>query len=187
MDQAKMKALYKKMVEPKIKRYPNGLIMLPVDALNEYHEAVGLPPEKVSVFNLIFPGAQAGVFDYEIGEDCATDTIVEIMQVYYFDGDTDAYEAIAPNKVLEESIMRRFYEGEILFNGILRVDHMGRIWIDAMPEDNINVEFMIALQPNSFGYEFYAEDNTAHCRVWFDGSTFYYEPLPILGADHPPC
>lgn len=187
MDQAKMKALYKKMVEPNIKRFPNGLIALPVGKLNQYHTEVGYADKnKVSVFNLILPGAKVGEYDYHLGPESDSDAVVTIMNVFYYDYDTEACEELMPNKTLEEAIYRHFYEGEVDFNGVLRIDQEGRIWADAMAEDNIGVTFLIALSPKGIGYELISSDETVRCQIWFDGSTFYYEQKSLLDAGRAP-
>lgn len=181
LSQAEMMALYEKMVRRKIKTSPSGIIELPVSSLYEYHNKVGFPADKISCFDLRLPGTQDGMYDYMIGPESDPDAAVQIMDVFYYDTDSAEAELLAPNKVLEESIYRRFYDGEIDFNGFLRVDQMGRLWIDAMSEDNIGVTFMIGLQPEGIGYEFCTEDNF-HCQVWFDDTTFYYSPKNLMDA-----
>ena len=182
-----MKALYRKMVDSNIRRFPNGLIELPVSLLNEYHKKAGIPDEQMSTIGLSFPGASIGEYGYVIGSEGDENAVVQIMGAYYYDEETGESEELSPNKVLEKLIYRRFYEREILFCGVMNVDHEGRMWLLGMVEDNIGVQIMIAMQPDGAGYDFYADDFSEHYRVWFDGKTFYYEPLPVTESKHLLC
>lgn len=187
MEAREKEALYRKMVSPGIKRHMGGIIELPISALQQYCTEAGYAEDDVVFFTLTFPNTEDGVYNYVLGPDCAEDAVVVAMSVYYYDYDTDVEEEIAPNQTLTEAVYRKFYDGEVSFNGDLKVDQYGRVWIDGMSEENIRVEFLIGLQPDKKGYEFLCDDGVRRMRLWFDGKTFFCERITPIEAARSPC
>lgn len=185
-DKSKME-LYQRMVTEKIKRYENGTIELPVKALQEYHDAVGLGPEELCYIGLDLPFAEDGLYNYILGNDNDEDALVLIMNVYYYDSETGESEPLGHNRVLEGSIYRRFYNGEAMFDGEIKVDNLGRIWLRAMTEDNIGADFCVQFSEGSLGYQIYYADLSTCVRIWFDGEKVVYSPVMIFFYDGLPC
>ena len=187
MDDKSRMELYQRMVMDKIRQYENGVIEFPVKALQEYHDAIGLGPEELCYFGLNLPFAEDGLYNYILGNDNDEDALVLIMNVYYYDSDTGESEPLGHNKVLEGSIYRRFYDGRAIFDGEIRVDNLGRIWLRSMSEDNIGAEFCVQFSEGSFGYQICYEDLSICARIWFDGEKVVYAPVVVLFYDGPPC
>ncbi|MBR6134706.1 hypothetical protein IKQ38_04480 [Candidatus Saccharibacteria bacterium] len=185
-DKSKME-LYQRMVDSKVKKYSNGIIELPIKALQEYHDAVGLGPNELCYFTLHLPYYDDGLYNYLLGNDCDEDALVLIMDAYYYDVDTGEFESFSQNKVLEGSIYRRFYDGSAFFCGELRIDHLGRVWLESMTEDNIGAEFCVQFSDHSMGYQMCSEDLSFCARFWFDGEKFTYSPVAVYFYDGPPC
>lgn len=176
MDDIRKKALYQQMVSDKVVQHESGLIELPVKALQEYHDAIGLEPNQLCYFSLHLPDAEDGLYNYIIGDESDEDAAVVIMDVFYFDTETGESESLGHNKVLEASIYRRFYDGEAMINGSLMIDNLGRIWFYAMMEDNIGAEFCVQFSEGSRGYSICYADLTFCSQIWFDGEKVLYCP-----------
>lgn len=187
MDNKSKMELYQRMVDSKVKKYSNGIIELPIKALQEYHDAVGLGPNELCYFTLYLPNYEDGRYDYYLGNDCDEDALVLIMDACYYDVETRESESLSQNKVLESSIYRRFYDGSAIFCGELRIDQLGRVWLEAMTEDNIGAEFCVQFSPGSMGYQMCSEDFSICVRFWFDGEKFIYSPVTVYYYGGLPC
>lgn len=181
MDDQEKIALYQKLVQSRIVESPTGLIELPIAALQEYHDKVGLGPEQLCYFGLRLPGAEDGIYDYVLGLDCDDEALVQIMDAYYYDMETGESASLSHSAVLEASIYRRYYNGDAMVCGDLLIDQLGRLWMCVMTEDNIGAQMCIQFSEKSFGYEICREDLTFISRLWFDGKTFMFSPQAITG------
>lgn len=186
MDDASKIALYQQMVAEKIVQHESGMIELPIKALQEYHDAIGLGPEQLCYFGLNLPRAEDGIYNYALGDDLDEDAAVLIMDAFYYDTETGESASLQPHKLLEASIYRRYYNGDAMFCGEMRVDNLGRLWLHAMTEDNIGAQFCVQFSPGSMGYSICSDDLTYVSRMWFDGEKFIFTPTFVFIYHGPP-
>ena len=178
---------------PDIKKFANGMAQFPVMELREYAIKANIPDSDCLSYALQFELGEPGLFNYVLGE-FDRDMEVLIEHVYYIDVEggpdgKDQREAINASDMMKRAILRRFFMGEAPICGVVNVDEEGRLWIDVLPEYNIEAHLILFLQPKKMGVEFDSYNPETHmrescCRIMFDGDSFFYEPVD-LSVTHP--
>ncbi len=173
---------------PEIQRFANGMAKFPVMALRDYAIEADIPDSDCLSYALQFELGEVGVYNYSLGAyDPSVETLIE--RVYYIDRESgpdgsDQREEINASDMMKRAILRRFFTGEAAVCGIVNVDEEGRLWLDVLPEYNIEAHLVLFMQPKKSGLEFDSYNPETHirescCRMVFDGEAFYYEPVDL--------
>ena len=173
---------------PEIQRFSNGMAKFPVMALRDYAIKADIPDSDCLSYAFQFELGEVGVYNYTLGAyDQSVVTLIE--RVYYIDREggpdgADQREEIEASDMMKRAILRRFFMGEAPVCGIANVDEEGRLWLDVLPEYNIEAHLVLFMQPKKAGLEFDSYNpetlmRESCCRIMFDGESFYYEPVDL--------
>ena len=180
MDAYDQERLFHELVEKKITHTEDGLITLPLHALREFHDSIGLEEDEPCFFMLHLPRSEEGFYNYTVGADIDEEATLESLGVYFCDVETGEYEPINGGVLLYGSITRDFISGEMLVCGCFMIDHKGRLWLQGSLSDDIGVDLRVTFESGSKGYSFYTTDMLHTMRLWRDDDYFYCAPSSIF-------
>ncbi len=183
MDAYEQEKLFREMVVDKIEHTTDGLVILPLGAMQDFHDQIGLTDDEPCLVAVSLPEAEEEYFNYYIGADCDEEAYLEAIDVSFYDGETDMVESIQGGPLLYGAILRDFLGGMMPLCGQILVDQKGRMWMHGNLSEDISVDLRVTVKAGSMGYSFYSEDMGHTIRMWRDEEHFYYAPTTIFYTD----
>ena len=180
MDYQEQKLLFEQLVTSKIIQTEFGMIELPVNGLQEFHNRIGLNEEQLCFFSLRLPECEDGIYNYVVGPFLEEDVRFEICEAFFYNDDDEDDELISCGPLLEKAFHDRLRSGEAVCCGDIMVDNLGRAWIAFMISDDIGVRTIATFKPKTLGLPIALEDNTKPARIWFNGESFCYSPTSFF-------
>lgn len=183
MDAYEQEKLFRELVERKIEQTLDGLTVLPLYAMQDFHDQIGLADDEPCFFMVNLPGAEEDYCNYFIGADCDEEAYLEAIDVSFYDGEMDRLESIQGGPLLYGAILRDFLGGMMPLCGRIMVDQKGRMWVHGNLSEDIFVDLRVTVKVGSMGYSFYSVDMSHTIRMWRDEKNFYYAPTMVFYMD----
>ena len=170
MDADNFEKLFNEMVASQIHSNSTGFVELPLDALRELHDLIGLEQNQSCTIDFSLSGGQDGLYNYCV-IDVPIGTSCEVVDITFYDQDAD------------ESVSIDGGELTSLVSGYLVVDQDGGLYIESSYSDDIGASFYVRMPSNTEGVLFVSEDLGRSIRVWSDANKLYIAPSYIFFYD----
>ena len=182
MDADNFEKLFNEMVASQIHSNSTGFVELPLDALRELHDLIGLEQNQSCTIDFSLSGGQDGLYNYCV-IDVPIGTSCEVVDITFYDQDADESVSIDGGELLYKAITRDFLRGTSLVSGYLVVDQDGGLYIESSYSDDIGASFYVRMPSNTEGMLFVSEDLGRSIRVWSDANKLYIAPSYIFFYD----
>ena len=180
---AKDKSLFDEMVTSKVV-LKAGLVEIPLGAMREYHEAVGLKDNQSAAVPIVLSCLSDTSCRFGYGDGSSGDAIPpQLCDVSFYDAKANRLDSISAgiNSGLFVAINRDFYEdGFSIINPIV-VDQKGRVYITSWYSDDIFSKFYFDLSLDEGGCRFVAMDDGSEVCAWLKNDIVYVSYPVTLG------
>ena len=162
--------LFKQMVQSKVYSRP-GLMKIPLDAMREYHDALGMEANErvVTTISLLTP--RGGVRYFKYGNDSSKTIPPQLREICFYNEENDLFSPIADtgnDRILYEAIDRYFRKGEFPISEVT-IDDNGRLDIGIWYSGDIMATYSFDLLSDESGCQFIASDNGDEVWIWRNG------------------
>ena len=183
MDLHEQKVLFEQLVTSKIVQTEFGMVELPVEGLQEFHDRIGLSADELCFFSLRLPEYEQGLYNFYVGEFQEEDVQFEVMEAFYYDPETDKSEDISFGDVLVNSFRYSLMLTTAMLCGDIMIDNFGRAWMAFMISEDIGVRTVATFKPKSLGLPIFLNGTSKSGRLWFNGKSFCYSPTSFFLID----
>ena len=183
MDANERQSLFRQMISANIRQYESGLTEFPLTEIRNYCDAIGLKPDDEFFLSFSLPGGWDGYYNFFVGDSTDNMALLELIEVYYWDGVDGKLEVINGGTTLYGALYRDFYSGKDLLCGLMLIDRYGRVYVKMRHGDNVMAIFRITPTVEDFGVQLFRADGEKVYRIWSDGDILFVAPTILMLLD----
>ena len=166
MDSWDAEWLFEQIVADKMNQLDNGLIEVPLDAMHELHDALGLSENQTCVIGLDLEESEESIYNFVLVNNSDELARVVITGVYFYDESSEDCEKITGEELLYQAVSRNLLAGKTLICGCMLIDQDGVIYLQGMHSEDIGVEFCIDPNDRQAGYQLMTTDGSCSFNLW---------------------